>query len=116
MTGCALVFTTASSRREAERLASAVVSSRLAACATLVPRASSVYRWKGRVEKAEECLLLLKTTRARLRALSRALVKTHSYDVPEVLAVKVEGGHPPYIAWIKDAVGRPRKRARRSKK
>jgi periplasmic divalent cation tolerance protein len=110
-----LVFATASSRREAERLASAAVSSRLAACATVVPGVSSIYRWKGRVAKADECLLLFKTTRARLRDLSRTLVKLHSYDVPEVLAVNVDGGHAPYKAWIQDSVGRPRNPSRRSR-
>ncbi len=87
----------------AARIADALVGERLAACVNVLPGLQSVYRWQGRVERASEVLLLIKTTRARLEALSARLVELHPYELPEVLAVDIAGGLPAYLAWIEDA-------------
>jgi periplasmic divalent cation tolerance protein len=99
-----VVFSTAASVEEAVRIAEVVVGERLAACATLVPGTRSVYRWQGRVERAEEVLLVFKTTAARLEALAARVRALHSYEVPEVVALPVAGGWPPYLAWLADEV------------
>ena len=87
----------------AARIADALVGERLAACVNVLPGLQSLYRWQGRVERASEVLLLIKTTRARLEALSARLVELHPYELPEVLAVDIAGGLPAYLAWIEDA-------------
>lgn len=87
----------------AARIADALVGERLAACVNVLPGLQSVYRWQGQVERASEVLLLIKTTRARLEALSARLVELHPYELPEVLAVDIAGGLPAYLAWIEDA-------------
>ena len=87
----------------AERIAQALVAERLAACVNLLPGVGSVYRWEGRVERAEEVLLLIKTTRARLETLTARVVELHPYELPEVVAVDIAGGLPGYLAWIDDA-------------
>ena len=84
----------------ADRLADALVGERLAACVTLLPGAQSVYRWEGRVERAEEVQLLVKTTRARFPALRERLVELHPYDVPELLALEAVDGLPAYLDWV----------------
>lgn len=84
----------------AERIATALVGERLAACVNVLPGMTSVYRWQGKVEQAGEWLLLAKTTRDRLDALSARVVALHPYELPEVLAVEATGGLPAYLDWI----------------
>ena len=87
----------------AARIAEALVGERLAACVNVLPGVGSVYRWQGRVERAEEVLLVIKTVRARLDALTARVVQLHPYELPEVVAVDLTGGLPDYLAWIEDA-------------
>jgi periplasmic divalent cation tolerance protein len=109
-----VVFVTCSSAAEARRIARSVVESRLAACANLLPGSvESVYRWKGRVERAKERLLLIKTTRRKFPALRDAIRRLHSYDVPEIIALPIVAGLPAYLAWIEDSVSSEKKRSTR---
>ncbi len=100
MTDALVVFCTCSSRDEALKLAHAVVSEEAAACVNIIPLVESVYRWEGKIESAQEVLLLIKTTRERFAALRDLLVKLHSYDTPEVIAVPVVAGLPKYLEWL----------------
>ncbi|HRO27147.1 MAG TPA: divalent-cation tolerance protein CutA [Luteimonas sp.] len=84
----------------AQRIARTLVEERLAACVNLLPGVSSVYRWQGAVEQADEVLLLAKTARDRLDALTARVVALHPYELPEVVAVDITGGLPEYLAWI----------------
>lgn len=109
------MLSTAGSRDEAERIATALVEERLAACVNLVAPITSIYRWRGAVERAEEVLLVVKTRRslaARVVARIRAL---HSYDVPEAIVLPIEGGAADYLAWVATETRpsrKPRPRAR----
>jgi periplasmic divalent cation tolerance protein len=106
--GFVVVLVTCSSRREAARIANAVVARRLAACVNIVSApVDSVYRWKGKLEKAREFLLLIKTSRRRLAALRREVEKLHSYDAPEFIALPIAAGSPKYLAWLADCLRRP---------
>ena len=89
----------------AARIAEALVDERLAACVNVLPGVESVYRWDGRVERAGEVLLVIKTVRARLDALTARVVELHPYECPEVVALDIAGGLPAYLAWIADATG-----------
>ena len=89
---------------EADRLARQVVDERLCACANVLPRVRSFFRWQGKVDEADEQLLVVKTTAARADALRDRLVALHSYDVPEVLVLPVAGGLPAYLQWVVDSV------------
>jgi periplasmic divalent cation tolerance protein len=101
--GALVVLVTAPSAEQAAALARALVEERLAACGNVLPGLRSIYRWKGAVQEDGEALLLLKTTRARLEALRARVVALHPYEVPEVIALPVEAGHAPYLAWIVDS-------------
>jgi periplasmic divalent cation tolerance protein len=79
------VLTTVASAEEAERLGRALVEERLAACATLLPAVSSIYRWKSQIECSAECMLLLKTASDRLPALEARVHELHSYQTPAIL-------------------------------
>lgn len=107
-----VVFVTVGGRAEAEDLAQKVVEERLAACVNLVGPVTSIYRWKGAVERSDEVLCVMKTTRARLSGLKRRVVELHAYDVPEVIALPVEAGHAPYLEWVATSVAAPGARRR----
>ncbi len=82
------------------RIADALVDAQLAACVQVLPGATSVYRWQGKVERASETLLLIKTTHVRFDALAARIVELHPYELPEVIAVEITGGLPAYLDWI----------------
>ena len=94
-----MVYCTAPDRDTAERLARTVVEERLCACVNVLPGVRSVYRWDGAVESADEVLLVAKTARSRFPALRDRLVALHPYELPEVVAVKVELGTAAYLDW-----------------
>ena len=82
------------------RISRAAVENGLAACATLIPEAKSIYRWKGQIETANETAVTFKTTRDRLEALRTFVLKEHPYEVPEFAAWPVSDGSPEYLAWV----------------
>src|ERR1700740_342871 len=92
---------TCGSRAEAHRSAREIVARRLAACANLLEiPVQSVYRWKGKVEKAREFLLLIKTSAGRLAALEAEIKRLHGYDVPEFIALPIIAGSSAYLRWL----------------
>ncbi len=95
-----LVYVTAPSLAEAESLARLAVEGRLAACANILPAMRSLYWWQGRLEGADEAVLLLKTTEALVPALTKALTEAHSYDCPCVVALPIASGNPDFLRWI----------------
>jgi periplasmic divalent cation tolerance protein len=100
-----MVFVTCKSPAEARRIGRAMVESRLAACASVLPgKIESIYRWRGKVEGARETLLLLKTTRRRWPKLRDAIRREHSYDVPEIVALPIVAGLAEYLKWVGESV------------
>jgi len=105
MTDKRVVLVTCGSEEEASRIARALVEQRLAACVNIVDApVRSVYRWKGRIERAEEHLLIVKTRRSRMRALEAAVKRMHSYDTPEIIALPIAEGSRAYLAWLEECV------------
>ena len=100
MTDKIVVLSTCGTEQEAESLARQLVEKRLAACVNVIHRMKSYYRWQGVMETAEECLLVIKSSRERFEALRAALETAHSYEVPEVLALPVVDGAANYLNWI----------------
>jgi periplasmic divalent cation tolerance protein len=80
-----VALSTVGTAEDAERLARALVEKRLAACVNIIPGLVSIYRWRGAVER-------------------EALVSLHPYEVPELLTLPVEDGHPPYLSWLDESV------------
>jgi len=99
-----LVICPCPERIGARALARIVLDERLAACVQLLPWVESLYHWKGSVERARETLLLIKTTKACWPALRDRLAELHPYEVPEILALKVEDGLPAYLQWVSQSV------------
>jgi periplasmic divalent cation tolerance protein len=99
-----LVFVTTPNRAASEKLAKLLVGRKLAACVTRLPGARSLYWWKGKVEKAREELLIIKSQRSQWTKLSKAIRENHPYEVCEILAMPVELGNPAYLKWIDDSL------------
>ncbi|MGK5631653.1 divalent-cation tolerance protein CutA [Streptomyces sp. URMC 123] len=99
------VLTTADSADKARTLARGAVTARVAACAQISGPVTSVYRWEGAVETAEEWQILFKTTGARYRELEAYIEATHDYDTPEIIATPVVRGSADYLAWVAAETG-----------
>lgn len=95
-----LVISNLPDRASAENLARALVDRRLAACVNVLSPCRSVYRWKGKVEDAEEFPVLIKTTRERYAALEAAIRENHPYELPEIIVLPLAGGLPAYLEWV----------------
>jgi periplasmic divalent cation tolerance protein len=103
LTDKCLVLVTCANAAEAKRIARAVVEDRLAACVNILPgTVTSIYRWQGKVESGRERLLLIKTSRKRLANLQAAVMRLHSYDVPEFIALPIAAGSRAYLAWLEE--------------
>jgi periplasmic divalent cation tolerance protein len=100
MTDALVVFVTAPSADKAAEIARALVDEQLAACGNIIPGLRSIYRWQGQVYDEAEVLLLLKTQAPLFEQLRRRVLALHPYECPEVIAVRPEQGHAPYLAWI----------------
>ncbi len=96
----ALCFCTCPDHASASRIARALVEERLAACVNVLPGVHSVYRWQDAIESADEVLLMIKTTAARMDALQRRIASLHPNELPEVIAVEATGGSPAYLDWV----------------
>jgi|SRR6266436_3909361 periplasmic divalent cation tolerance protein len=107
-TSARIVLVTCGSLAEGRKIARAVVAKRLAVCVNIVSApVESIYRWKGKVENAKEFLLVIKTTARRLSALEKEIARLHSYDMPEFLALRVDGGSRAYLAWLNENASKP---------
>ena len=87
-----------------EQIAKVLVEERLAACVNLLPGVSSTYRWQGKVEKASECLLLIKTDAGHFEALRKRIQELHPYDVPEIIALPITEGDHDYLKWLTESL------------
>ncbi len=104
-----IVLVTCGTLTEARRIARSVVRKRLAACVNVIlSPAESFYWWKGKLEKAREYLLVMKTTAKCLAELEKEVQRLHSYEVPEFIALSIVAGSRNYLAWLHESAGGPR--------
>lgn len=107
MTDKCVVLSTCRSKDEAQRIADHLIGLRLAACVNILPGATSVYRWQGKVETADELLLIIKTRSDLVAQLGQALRSVHSYDTPELIVLPILDGSQPYLAWLDHELQQP---------
>ena len=105
MTDKVIVFVTCESRQQAEQIAQAVVSEKLAACVNIIPGVESVYVWEGEVTTSQEVLCLMKTTHGRFIQLQEKVKALHSYQVPEIVAMTIEEASLAYENWVDESIG-----------
>lgn len=94
------VYMTAGSLGEAQRIGGKLVEDRLAACVNIIDGMFSLYRWEDKLQQDREVVLVAKTTRDRLPALTDAVKAVHSYDCPCIVSFAIDGGNPAFLEWI----------------
>jgi len=95
-----LILSTASSEKEAVTIAQALVEQELAACVNVVPAIRSIYRWKGKIWNEVENMMFIKTTAGLFEEVKKTIKEFHSYELPEVLLVKIDDGEKNVLNWI----------------
>ena len=98
-----LIYVTAPSRPEAEKIATTVVTEKLAACANILDGVTSIFEWEGKLCRENETVLILKTAEERVGALTERIKELHSYDCPCIVALPIEGGNPDFLNWVTEA-------------
>jgi periplasmic divalent cation tolerance protein len=101
---CVLVWTTIAAAADGQKLATALVTERLAACVNVMPEMESVYRWQGRVEIDRERQVIIKTTTDRIPAIELRMRELHTYELPEFIVVPITAGSERYLQWIRESV------------
>jgi len=99
-----LAFSTFPDVATARRIAGELVTGNFAACANVIPKIESIYRWQGKIEQGDETLVLFKTTATRFTAFEEKLKTLHPYDVPEIICTSIARGWPPYLEWVRESV------------
>jgi len=97
-----VVLVTAKNSREANQISTKLIEGKLIACANIIKGINSIFRWKGKVDQANEVLLILKSRKSCLPKIVKTVKKYHSYDVPEIIALPIVGGSKDYLNWIKE--------------
>jgi periplasmic divalent cation tolerance protein len=98
-----LVLSTWPDAETAQRASRILIEERLIACANIVPKVESIYRWEGRIETGAELFVFMKTTSSNYPALERRIVELHRYAVPEILGFAVQTGLPRYCEWVRES-------------
>ena len=95
-----VLFITASNGEEAHKIAEVLLNQRKVACVNIVPRVSSLFWWQGKLDSAQESLLIIKTKASLLPEIINLVKGVHSYEVPEIIALPIVGGNQDYLEWL----------------
>jgi len=98
-----VVLVTCQDAAEAESIANTLVEEKLAACVNIAPSVKSIYRWKGKIERASEAMLFIKTRSDLFEQLSARIKQKHSYSCPEIISLPITQGFGPYLEWLKES-------------
>lgn len=98
-----VVLTTTPDARSARRLSELLIRNKAAACVSVLPGVTSVYRWKGMVERSRECLLVIKTDSKEYPRLEKTLRAIHPYETPEIVELPARRGLRSYVDWVRQS-------------
>lgn len=102
--GKIIIFVTAASTSEASKIGKTLVKERIAACCNIIPGVQSIYWWEEKVCEDAEVMLMIKTTRSAEQKAMETIKSLHSYDIPEMITINMDGGSEKYLKWIDDSV------------
>lgn len=103
-----IVLITTSSKKEANRIAQALLKNKLAACVNIVEKIKSLFWWQAKIDCASEALLIIKSKKSKLNQIIRRVKSLHSYDTPEIIALPIIGGEKKYLRWLNESIRKPR--------
>ena len=95
-----LVYVTCENEKEALAIARELVSSKIVACANIIPETKAVFNWEGVIQEQSEAIVILKSQKARLEEITERIQEIHSYDLPCILYVSIEGGNTDFLKWV----------------
>ena len=95
-----VIFITASNKKEAQKIAAALIKQKLAACVNCIDKVDSVFFWKSKIDQAKESLLIIKSKKEKLTKIIKLVKSMHSYEVPEIIALPIIAGDKSYLRWI----------------
>jgi periplasmic divalent cation tolerance protein len=98
-----LAFSTFPDAETARRISNQLIKEKFAACANILPGVESIYRWEGKIEAANETLVLFKLSEDRQTAFQETLRSLHPYEVPEILCLRIDRGLPEYLSWVTES-------------
>ena len=99
-----LVYITTSSREEALMIGEHLVEEQLAACVNVINGIFSIYQWQGKIEKAEEAAMIVKTVQSLVTPLSDRVKDLHSYDCPCIVSLPIDGGNQEFLSWVQNQI------------
>jgi len=99
-----VVFVSCANKEEAGRISSNLVEKKLVACVNIIDKISSLFWWDGKVDRAQEVLLIMKSKKTKIKQIIKTVKSLHSYEVPEIIALPIIAGYKPYLEWIDAAV------------
>jgi periplasmic divalent cation tolerance protein len=100
-----IVLVTTSNKQEAEKIARSLLEEKLIACANIIGPVHSLFWWQGKIETAQEHLILMKTRKDLFEKLSEMVEALHSYEIPEIIAIPITEGFKPYLEWLDKSLG-----------
>ena len=95
-----IIFCTTASEQEATTISKTVVEERLAACANIIPKIRSIYRWKEEIWDEGETLIIIKSREDLFEKIRSRIRELHSYEVPEITAIQLDKGDAAYLQWL----------------
>jgi periplasmic divalent cation tolerance protein len=101
----AVIYITAKDTTQAKEIARRLVEERLAACANIIEKVSSIYWWRGKIEEDEEAFIIIKTLKDKVPAIVERVKELHTYEVPEIIALEIVEGSENYLRWLREEVG-----------
>ncbi len=99
-----VIFITCASKKEAKLISLALLKNRLAACVNIIEKIDSFFWWQGKVDRAEEALLVIKSKKEKLAKIIKVVKSLHGYEVPEIIALPIIGGEKNYLKWLDDSI------------
>lgn len=100
-----VIFVTAASSKEAEKIANRLIEKKLAACVNIIGNVKSIFWWEGKPNTAKEVLLIIKSRKSKLSAIIKQVKSLHSYTVPEIIALPIILGDKDYLKWLDESLG-----------
>ncbi|MGD0627156.1 MAG: divalent-cation tolerance protein CutA [Thermodesulfobacteriota bacterium] len=100
-----LMISGSRTEKEARKIAKTLVEGRLAACVNIIPRVNSFFYWEGKLCVEREAMILIKTTSKKSKVIMNKIKEVHSYEVPEIVFLEVDGGEKKYLEWVNKMVG-----------
>lgn len=94
------IFWTAATEEEATKIIHSLLDKKLIACASVLPKVKSIYRWKGKIEESVEAKVILKTQAHHFDSVQKQIKAQASYEIPEILQISIPKGNPDYITWV----------------